>query len=195
MGVFLTFGGRKAGAFFSFFVVTPPLRGGVGVLWFTSLLLNGSGHRRRLVRRTVERLVRIFFHAGVCRFEIVGGVCAGCWRGDGSRMEHFAIAVPRCRADRIISRRPAHAREPIGVGVLLFCSALTGLLFTSERQGSGATHGISVYLCSEEKPSPRDQLWVVAWNPLLSAHFCSVNLDTTFRINTNSPKVNPIVMV
>ena len=40
LGVFLTFGGRKAGAFFSFFVVTPPLRGGVGVLWFTSLLLN-----------------------------------------------------------------------------------------------------------------------------------------------------------
>ena len=57
LGVFLTFGGRKAGAFFSFFVVTPPLRGGVGVLWFTSLLLNVSGHRRRLVRRTVERLV------------------------------------------------------------------------------------------------------------------------------------------
>ena len=125
--------GAQTRHFFSFFGVTSPLREGVGVLEITPHLLNGSGHRRRLVRRTVERLVRIFFHAGVCRFEIVGGVCAGCWRGDGSRMEHFAIAVPRCRADRIISRRPAHAREPIGVGVLLFCSALTGLLFTSER--------------------------------------------------------------
>ena len=127
-GVFGDFWARNR-HLFSFFGVASLLREGVGVLWFTSLLLNGSGHRRRLVRRTVERLVRIFFHAGVCRFEIVGGVCAGCWRGDGSRMEHFAIAVPRCRADRIISRRPAHAREPIGVGVLLFCCVLTGLLF------------------------------------------------------------------
>ena len=60
------------------------------------------------------------FHAGLCRFEIVGGVCAGCWWGDGSLMEHSAIAAPRCRAVRIISRQPAHVREPIGVGVLLF---------------------------------------------------------------------------
>jgi hypothetical protein len=133
MGCFGRFLGAKP-TLFLVFSVALPLREDVEVFGVTPHLLNGSGHRRRLVRRTVERLVRIFFHAGVCRFEIVGGVCAGCWRGDGSRMEHFAIAVPRCRADRIISRRPAHAREPIGVGVLLFCSALTGLLFTSERQ-------------------------------------------------------------
>ena len=69
------------------------------------------------------------FHAGLCRFEIVGGVCAGCWWGDGSLMEHSAIAAPRCRAVRIISRQPAHVREPFGVGVLLFCCVLTGLLF------------------------------------------------------------------
>ena len=81
---------------------------------------------------------------GVCWFEIVGGVCAGCEWGDGSRMEHSAIAAPRCRADRITSRQPAHARGPIGVGVLLFCCALIGLLFTSERHGSGSAHGCSV---------------------------------------------------
>jgi len=74
-------------------------------------------------------LFGFFSHAGLCRFEIVWGVCAGCWWGDGSRMEHSAIAAPRRRADRIISRQPAHAREPIGVGVLLFCCVLTGLLF------------------------------------------------------------------
>ena len=51
-------------------------------------------------------------------------------------MEHFAIAAPRCRAVRIISRQPAHVREPFGVGVLLFCCVLTGLLFISERQRS-----------------------------------------------------------
>ncbi|MBP8789015.1 MAG: hypothetical protein KBH41_16400 [Azonexus sp.] len=39
---------------------------------------------------------------------------------DGRRHEHSAIAAPRCRAVRIISRQPAHVREPIGVGVLLF---------------------------------------------------------------------------
>ena len=94
-----------------------------------SLLPNVSGHRRRLVRRTVERLVRIFFHAGLCQFEMVRGVCAGCWWGDRSRLELFVIATPRCRADRIISRRPRYAREPFGVGVLLFCCVLTGLLF------------------------------------------------------------------
>ena len=109
---------------------------GVGVLQFccglTVLLFyfpNVSGHRRRLVRRTVERLVRIFFHAGLCQFEMVRGVCAGCWWGDRSRLELFVIATPRCRADRIISRRPRYAREPFGVGVLLFCCVLTGLLF------------------------------------------------------------------
>ena len=81
------------------------------------------------MRRTVERLVRIFFHAGLCQFEMVRGVCAGCWWGDRSRLELFVIATPRCRADRIISRRPRYAREPFGVGVLLFCCVLTGLLF------------------------------------------------------------------
>jgi hypothetical protein len=83
------------------------------------------------VRRTVERLVRIFFHAGLCRVEIVRGVGAGCWWGEGARMEHSAIASPRCRADRIISLRPAHAREPIGVGVLLWAHRPTFLF--SER--------------------------------------------------------------
>jgi hypothetical protein len=50
----------------------------------------------------------------------LSGRVRGVWWGDGSRMEHSAIAAPRCCADRIISRQPAHAREPIGVGVLLF---------------------------------------------------------------------------
>jgi|LSQX01.2.fsa_nt_gb hypothetical protein len=52
----------------------------------------------------------------MCRFEIVGGVCAGYGWGDGSRMEHSAIAAPRCRAVRIISH-------------LLFGCAIAGLLF------------------------------------------------------------------
>ena len=115
--------------FFSFFAVASPLREDVEVFGVTPHLLNVSGHRRRLVRRTVERLVRIFFHAGLCQFEMVRGVCAGCWWGDRSRLELFVIATPRCRADRIISRRPRYAREPFGVGVLLFCCVLTGLLF------------------------------------------------------------------
>ena len=46
--------------FCSFFAVTPLLRAGVEVLGITSHLLNGSGHRRRLVRRTVQRLVQLF---------------------------------------------------------------------------------------------------------------------------------------
>ena len=75
-----------------------------------------------------------FFHAGLYRVEIVNDVGAGYGWSDGARMEHSAIAAPRRRADRIISRQPAHARGPIGVGVLLFCCALIGLLFTSERQ-------------------------------------------------------------
>ena len=74
----------------------------------------------------VERLVRFFFHAGLCLFEIVGGVCAGCGWGDGSRMKHSAIAAPRCRADRIIFH-------------LVFGCALTGqLLYLSERLRSPA---------------------------------------------------------
>ena len=98
---------------------------------------NVSGHRRRLVRRTVERLVRIFLHAGLCQFEIVWGVCAECWWCDGSRMVHFAITAPSRRTVRIISRQPADMREPIEIGAFLLRCALTGLLFTSERHGSG----------------------------------------------------------
>ena len=129
LGRFGRFLGAKSYAFSHFFPVTSPLREDVGVLGTTPHLLNVSGHRRRLVRRTVERLVRIFFHAGLCQFEMVRGVCAWCWWGDRSRLELFVIATPRCRADRIISRRPRYAREPFGVGVLLFCCVLTGLLF------------------------------------------------------------------
>jgi len=55
-GVFGDFGVQNR-HFSSFFVVTSPLREGVEVLGITPHLLNGSGHRRRLVRRTVERLV------------------------------------------------------------------------------------------------------------------------------------------
>ena len=57
--------GVQTRRFFSFFVVTSPLRWGVGVLGATTHLLNVSGHRRRLVRRTVERLVRIILSCGV----------------------------------------------------------------------------------------------------------------------------------
>ena len=94
---------------------------------------NVSAHRRRLVRRTVERLVRIFLHAGLCQFEIVWGVCAECWWCDGSRMVHFAITAPSRRTVRIISRQPADMREPIEIGAFLLRCALTGLLFFSER--------------------------------------------------------------
>ena len=52
--------GAQTRHFFSFFGVTSPLREGVGVLEITPHLLNVSGHRRRLVRRTVERLVQLF---------------------------------------------------------------------------------------------------------------------------------------
>jgi len=52
--------GAQTRHFFSFFGVTSPLREGVGVLEITPHLLNVSGHRRRLVRRTVERLVGLF---------------------------------------------------------------------------------------------------------------------------------------
>jgi len=49
--------------FFSFFEVTSPLRAGVEIFGATSHLLNVSSHRRRLVRRTVERLARwCLFH-------------------------------------------------------------------------------------------------------------------------------------
>ena len=40
-----------------------------------------------------------------------------------------------------------------------------------QRHGSGATHGQSVYLRSEERPSHSDNLWVVAWNRLLDRIF------------------------
>ena len=59
-GVFLAILGRKTGTFSYFFPVTSLLREGVGVLGATTHLLNVSGHRRRLVRRTVERLVGLF---------------------------------------------------------------------------------------------------------------------------------------
>ena len=74
-----------------------------------------------------------FFHAGLYRVEIVNDVGAGYGWSDGARMEQSAFAAPRLRPDRIISRQPAHAREPFGVGVLLFCCVLTVLLFISER--------------------------------------------------------------
>ena len=64
-GVFWAILGRKTGTFSYFFPVTSLLREGVEVLGITPLLLNGSGHRRRLVRRTVDRLVRIFLSCGV----------------------------------------------------------------------------------------------------------------------------------
>ena len=133
-GVFWAILGRKTGTFSYFFPVTSLLREGVEVLGITPLLLNVSDHRRRLVRRTVERLVRIFLHAGLCQFEIVWGVCAECWWCDGSRMVHFAITAPSRRTVRIISRQPADMREPIEIGAFLLRCALTGLLFFSERQ-------------------------------------------------------------
>ena len=55
--------GAQTRHFFSFFGVTSPLREGVGVLEITPHLLNVSGHRRRLVRRTVERLVQLLHFA------------------------------------------------------------------------------------------------------------------------------------
>ena len=88
------------------------------------------------MRRTVESLVRIFLHAGLCQFEIVWGVCAECWWCDGSRMVHFAITAPSRRTVRIISRQPADMREPIEIGAFLLRCALTGLLFFSERHAS-----------------------------------------------------------
>jgi hypothetical protein len=57
--------GAQTRHFFSFFGVTSPLREGIEVLGITPHLLNVSDHRRRLVRRTVDRLVRIFLSCGV----------------------------------------------------------------------------------------------------------------------------------
>ena len=45
-----------------------------------------------------------------------------------------------------------------------------------ERQGSGTTHGCTVYLRSEERPSHSDTLWVVDWNPLFNPVFFLVRL-------------------
>ena len=44
----------------------------------------------------------------------------------------------------------------------------------AERQRSVATHGHSVYLRSEGRPSLSDNLWVVAWNALLGSQFSSI---------------------
>ena len=44
-------------------MVTSPLRESVRVLAIAPHLLNVSGHRRRLVRRTVERLVQLIHFA------------------------------------------------------------------------------------------------------------------------------------
>ena len=61
-GVFGDFWARNR-HLFSFFGVASLLREGVGVLGITPHLLNVSGHRRRLVRRTVERLVQLLHSA------------------------------------------------------------------------------------------------------------------------------------
>jgi len=61
-GVFRAIFMRKTRTFSHFFPVTSPLREGVKVLGITPHLLNVCGHRRRLVRRTVERLVGCDFH-------------------------------------------------------------------------------------------------------------------------------------
>ena len=45
-----------------------------------------------------------------------------------------------------------------------------------ERHGSGTTHGCTVYLRSEERPSHSDKLWVVAWNPLFEKIIMAVRL-------------------
>ncbi len=45
------------------------------------------------------------------------------------------------------------------------------LILVAERQGSVATHGCTVYLRSEERPSHSDNLWVVDWNPSFDAVF------------------------
>ena len=52
------------------------------------------------------------------------------------------------------------------------------IMFYAERQGSGATHRCTVYLCSEQKRLHSDRLWVVDWNPLFASflidHFHSL---------------------
>ena len=79
-GVFLVFLGRKTSTFSSFSVVASNLREGVEVLGITPHLLNVSGHRRRLVRRTVERLVRISAFMRGCAGLKLSEACA---RGAG----------------------------------------------------------------------------------------------------------------
>ena len=54
-------------------------------------------------------------------------------------------------------------------GDLPVVDSLCHLLSPSQRQGSVATHGCTVYLRSGEKPSHSDNLWVVDWNPLFDA--------------------------
>ena len=51
--------------------------------------------------------------------------------------------------------------------------------FYLERQGSVATHGCTVYLRSEERPSHSDTLWVVDWNPLFEGFMFFMLLVTS----------------
>ena len=81
-GVFGDFWARNR-HLFSFFGVASLLREGVGVLEITPHLLNVSGHRRRLVRRTVECLVRISAFMRGCAGLKLSEACA---RGAGGAM-------------------------------------------------------------------------------------------------------------
>ena len=78
--------GAQTRHFFSFFGVTSPHHAGVGVLEITPHLLNVSGYRRRLVGRTVERLVQLFHFAWPRRLSpenwrvcVENGVFFGFW--------------------------------------------------------------------------------------------------------------------
>ena len=82
MGCFGRFLGAKP-TLFLVFSVALPLREDVEVFGVTPHLLNGSGHRRRLVRRTVECLVRISAFMRGCAGLKLSEACA---RGAGGAM-------------------------------------------------------------------------------------------------------------
>ena len=94
LGCFWRFWGAKPALFFVFCCsVTPPRgRWDFGV---TTHLLNVSGHRRRLVRRTVERLVRIALSWGGCAGLKLSEACARGVSGAMARGWSTPQSLPR----------------------------------------------------------------------------------------------------
>ena len=102
---------------------------------------NVSVHRRRLVRRTVERLVGLFiWFSAVLLWPIVLNVTV--WS------LFFALSMWKVHCT---------------CGSLLFICPTSGF----RRRPTGCKNS----QCSERRPAPCDNLWAVACNPLLESFF------------------------